>query len=442
MHLYHRDLLFLPGLSQTNQPTGVLCIIRQPDDQCRDPHGQNLHWRHPISWLSVPGISDPDVSFLPPSCLSLFRQPTNLPFRFMPADALWTLAMAVNVYLTFYHKFDAQKLRKMEPYYLGICYGLPFVVALVFVFVSTPDKGKMYGDATLWCWVSSDWDIFRIATFYGPVWICILVTFFIYIRAGNEIYKKHRQLRNFSSSHQESDTSAIDDPYNAYKTTEVTVTTEAMNQNGIDLTRLGRRGSAAPARPDAAYSINIFSDKNSVAPDPEGDAIVPVQSNITISPGASAQRTATSNPVRRRQAYEANNAAWSYTKCAILFFSALLVTWIPSSANRVFSVVHTAELSLPLEYMSAIVLPLQGFWNAIIYIVTSWKACQLVADDILQGARAGRRQEIIGLPRSDNFSRILSSGRRKGHDKSYESESMTELASRPNSTEHSSKGPL
>jgi 4-hydroxybenzoate polyprenyltransferase len=88
----------------------------------------------------------------------------------MPADALWTLAMAVNVYLTFYHKFDAQRLRKMEPYYLGTCYGIPFVVALVFIFVSTPEKGRMYGNATLWCWVSSEWDIFRIATFYGPVW--------------------------------------------------------------------------------------------------------------------------------------------------------------------------------------------------------------------------------------------------------------------------------
>lgn len=272
--------------------------------------------------------------------------------------------------------------------------------------------------------------------------ICILVTFFIYIRAGSEIYKKHRQLRNFSSSHQESDSSAIDDPYNACKTTEVTVTSEIMDRNRIDLTSLGRRGSVAPARPNAAYSVNIFSDKTTFARDPQGDVIVPVQSNITIPSGLSTQRPATSNPVRRRQAYEANNAAWSYTKCAILFFSALLVTWIPSSANRVFSVVHTEELSLPLEYMSAIVLPLQGFWNAIIYIVTSWKACQLLADDILHGARAGRRQELVGLPRSDNFSRILSPGRKGGHEKSYESESMTELASRPNSTEQSTKGPM
>jgi hypothetical protein len=88
----------------------------------------------------------------------------------MPADAFWTLAMAVNVYLTFYCKFDAQRLRKVEIPYLCICYGLPFTVALTFIFVTSPEKGRMYGNATLWCWIAAEWDIFRIASFYGPVW--------------------------------------------------------------------------------------------------------------------------------------------------------------------------------------------------------------------------------------------------------------------------------
>jgi hypothetical protein len=93
---------------------------------------------------------------------------------------------------------------------------------------------------------------------------------------------------------------------------------------------------------------------------------------------------------------------------------------------------------VPLEYASAFVLPLQGFWNALIYIVTSWKACQMLADDVLHGA--GRRpnvQELVGFPRADNF-KMMSAGRKGPNDKNYESESMTELAnSRPNSHEHS-----
>lgn len=78
--------------------------------------------------------------------------------------------MAVNVYLTFYFKYDAQKLRKMEIPYLLCCYGLPFIVALTYIFVETPSRGRMYGNATIWCWIQQSWDIWRIATFYGPVW--------------------------------------------------------------------------------------------------------------------------------------------------------------------------------------------------------------------------------------------------------------------------------
>lgn len=88
----------------------------------------------------------------------------------MPADAFWTLAMAVNVYLTFYYKYDAQKLRKMEIPYLIFCYGIPFAVALTYVFIETPARGRVYGNATIWCWVQQEWDVWRIATFYGPVW--------------------------------------------------------------------------------------------------------------------------------------------------------------------------------------------------------------------------------------------------------------------------------
>lgn len=78
--------------------------------------------------------------------------------------------MSVNVYLTFYHKFDAQKLRKVEPIYFALCYGLPFIVAFVCIFIHDEQKGKMYGNAILWCWVSNTWDIYRIALFYAPVW--------------------------------------------------------------------------------------------------------------------------------------------------------------------------------------------------------------------------------------------------------------------------------
>ena len=34
--------------------------------------------------------------------------------RFVPADALWNLAMAINVYLTLFKKYNAQQLKALE----------------------------------------------------------------------------------------------------------------------------------------------------------------------------------------------------------------------------------------------------------------------------------------------------------------------------------------
>jgi hypothetical protein len=88
----------------------------------------------------------------------------------MPADSLWILAMAINVHLTFYQKFDARRLRSMELPYFICCYGVPFIPALTYIFIRDKEGHRVFGDATLWCWTTPEWDILRIASFYGPVW--------------------------------------------------------------------------------------------------------------------------------------------------------------------------------------------------------------------------------------------------------------------------------
>ncbi|KAI2471878.1 family A G protein-coupled receptor-like protein [Annulohypoxylon bovei var. microspora] len=357
---------------------------------------------------------------------------------FLPADALWTLAMAFNVYLTFYHKFDAARLRKMEIYYLLLCYGIPFVPALTYVFVRTEKSGRMYGNATLWCWVSSEFDIFRIATFYGPVWVVILLTMFIYIRTGGEIYRKRKQLRQFGASSSAHDPEAItmDDPYSV-KTTEVTVTSESAqeNGNGIDLAPLGR----FDAKPKPAYSVTISSDNKRGSQSQPGSSPRPTPRNVPPTP-LTARAQAKSQ--KRRANFEANNAAWSYSKCALLFFTALLVTWIPSSANRVYSLVNTNQVEASLEIMSAIVLPLQGFWNMLIYIATSWEAVKITYTDVTSWFN-GHHPEPNRYP-SDyhdkhNFAFRLSS---RSPRRDLESESMTELANngRTSNSVHDPKG--
>lgn len=69
--------------------------------------------------------------------------------RFMPADALWTLAMACNVYLTFRHRYSSSQLRGLEWKWLLACYGIPFIPAIIYAFLRTEAKGRIYGPATV-----------------------------------------------------------------------------------------------------------------------------------------------------------------------------------------------------------------------------------------------------------------------------------------------------
>jgi hypothetical protein len=66
----------------------------------------------------------------------------------MPADALWTFCMACNVYLTFRHRYTARDLRKLEWKYILLCNGIPFIPAIIYVFLK-PGRGRIYGPATV-----------------------------------------------------------------------------------------------------------------------------------------------------------------------------------------------------------------------------------------------------------------------------------------------------
>ena len=55
--------------------------------------------------------------------------------------------MATNVYLTFFRRFDQRQLRKLEWKYLVLCYGVPFIPALTYLFIKNHKGVRFYGSA-------------------------------------------------------------------------------------------------------------------------------------------------------------------------------------------------------------------------------------------------------------------------------------------------------
>ncbi|RDL40785.1 uncharacterized protein BP5553_00764 [Venustampulla echinocandica] len=361
---------------------------------------------------------------------------------FMSADAYWTLAMACNVWLTFYQKYDAARLRKLEKYYLSACYGFPFILAFSFIFIKTEAKGPMYGNATLWCWIAGTWDIFRVACFYGPIWVSILITLAIYLRAGKDIYVKRQQLLKFHTPVSEPIilTNPFAGPNEITRTTDISVNYE--NVGGPTSSSSQRRDDsgvpypAPAANPKNEFTVDISSAQGNVVnpyPYPEKsrrasmtESIIPIEPTVQIS----------HQPRGKHNNMEANNAAWAYTKVSLLFFVAMMITWIPSSANRVYSVVHPGQISLPLQYASALVLPLQGFWNALIYTITSAKACRKLWHSIrnmrpLQYRSRRRRANFAEVDAEHHGATRSYPNKTQNRSFSEESDSMTGLKPLP-----------
>lgn len=89
----------------------------------------------------------------------------------------------------------------------------------------------------------------------------------------------------------------------------------------------------------------------------------------------------------------------AYLRTSFVFAISVFVTWTPSSINRVHDVLRGAEVgghsrsppSFGLNLASAVVLPLQGVWNAVIFFSTSSIA--------LREEFRARADAFRGLPR-------------------------------------------
>ncbi|RDL31337.1 uncharacterized protein BP5553_09546 [Venustampulla echinocandica] len=285
---------------------------------------------------------------------------------FMQSDPMWSCAMAVNVYLVFFRRFDAPRLKKLYWYYGVICYGLPFIPAIFCLFYKTGQKGKMYGDATLWCWIDNDWAPIRIYSYYAPIWIAILIALIIYFLVGIEIFQKRSQLKDLDTTHSATGAPIELPAFSGTRTTDVEVTTDSWKENSLEMPP---PTACSPLKANDRIPVSESSDR---------------YYSITIS-AHGPSRTLRPLPTQRsphivlpRGPNSIDKIKWAYTKCAMLFAISILITWVPATVNRVYGLRYPASPSFALNIGSAIVLPLQGFWNAVIYFATSLSICNNV----------------------------------------------------------------
>ncbi|KAF5000596.1 hypothetical protein FGRMN_1628 [Fusarium graminum] len=332
---------------------------------------------------------------------------------FMQSDPWWSLAMAINVFLVFFCNADPRMFRKYAWLYCVICFGGPLIPAIVLISIRDAPEGLVFGDATLWCWIGTDWSLMRLYAYYIPIWTFSFLSIMIYIAVGYHVFHHRNQLRHivmdgmgnvekngsipYSSSEPRGSSEAVAFPPNTneggstdcypqnltgrqefYGTavTEVQITHEEPRHMGhIELaTPTATHSGIAPPRIQSWVSPGSFEQ---LEPSTSGRA----QRFETVCTSNSAAKSPSSTMTRLR-AVKSNASLklkrldpvkMAYLRTSFIFGFAVLITWIPSSINRLYSLTHQDKISFSLSVASGCVLPLQGVWNALIYFTTSWK---------------------------------------------------------------------
>ncbi|XWW93936.1 hypothetical protein V2A60_001875 [Cordyceps javanica] len=360
---------------------------------------------------------------------ALCRAQSFLFEMFMQSDPWWSLAMAINVLLVFYFRATPDSFARWWWVYCIICYGGPFTIALTLLLSKASGKGPVYGEATIWCWVDKQWDEIRIYTYYMLIWICIVGSLLCYALVGYHVFRSRDRLRSLtlSTSRDPAVESTLNDENDGcygMVVTEVQVTsslgtplsprTSAPRPHPVDVNAGPPTRSVFEHSPTHVPSgfVQYFSSVESPSRG-RGNAQPSPLKRAILSIKSAGRRFVVADPVKR-----------AYLRTSFLFAISVLVTWIPSSMNRIHSWIAGQS---PYEYhvATAAVLPLQGLWNSVIFFFTSWNVLQRHRRNTAASAAAA---EAIGRLRQDSAnSRAVGASRGNGDVRRSESQSETDL---------------
>ncbi|KAI0863306.1 hypothetical protein F4860DRAFT_502085 [Xylaria cubensis] len=324
---------------------------------------------------------------------------------FMQSDPWWSFAMAVNVYMVFFFSANPNNFLRYWYAYFVVCYGIPFIPALWLLLVRDGPSDTVYGDATIWCWIDRDWSDLRIYTYYLPIWVCIVLSSFIYVAVGYYVFKQRNQLRNLSLSNPTHDHPETRDSGEKDLCANAAVM-GTINREVLQVTTINTESERVVRPLSGAAPLNWFkgpvedqSNFDRRAGNSTSGPIATTTTCITAQPRIEVKETIWH---RIRESFNRWCSKFSnmdpvklaYLRTSFVFAVSVLITWTPSSINRVHDIVNPQEFSYPLNLASAIVLPLQGLWNAVIFFSTSWVALR-------QEVRA-KVDQFRGIPRGQN----------------------------------------
>ncbi|TWU73427.1 hypothetical protein ED733_004210 [Metarhizium rileyi] len=258
------------------------------------------------------------------------------------ADVLWTLAMAINVFLIVFRRYDGESLKRLEWKYMVVITALTFIPAFAFLFIHSEEKGPLYGSVTLWCSIAPKWVLLRIVFYYVPIWSMILIAMVIYCLVGIEILRRRVVFHSFNSN----SVPLEDNLVSAARTSDCNYQSRDIEQNI----------NSEHGQPFALHSGEEWQS-------------LPSKPRMT-----SASHTVATTTHQSSAPHNSSLSFRQYVLMPVFFFLALLSVWVAPSTNRVGVFVRPDFSSFPLLLCVGATGSLRGFWNGVIFITIGMKS--------------------------------------------------------------------
>ncbi|OUM62976.1 hypothetical protein PIROE2DRAFT_10610 [Piromyces sp. E2] len=112
---------------------------------------------------------------------------------FFIGSALWTCAIAINIFLVVVMNKEIYEIERFEWMYHIVIWGICVTTSLFLFFQDYNRKNDEYivGNATFWCWITNYGRQYRLYLFFGPLWVIFLINLAVFIIMKIVIKKKN-----------------------------------------------------------------------------------------------------------------------------------------------------------------------------------------------------------------------------------------------------------
>jgi hypothetical protein len=176
----------------------------------------------------------------------------------------------------------------------------------------------------------------RLYAYYIPIWVVVTIAMLLYILVGLKIHRNNVLLSSLQSK-------------------PLSNASSRTFEHSVSYSLAPDRWSIPGEAPNPTAPLSSTSVTITAPPSPSLPRFPLLRKLFTTTPYLSPSDRSTT----------------AYSRVAFLFFASNLITWVPASINRVYSIYHPDTPSFVLNVAAAIVLPLQGLWNCAIYLIVN-----------------------------------------------------------------------